>query len=95
MPDHAHLVIRKHRDSAETMIEYLQQESQVKLVERGRAEAGHPVWTKGGWKVFLHSPTEVRSRIRYIEDNPLKEGLQTQRWPFVVAYDNWPFHKRG
>ncbi|HEX3600813.1 MAG TPA: transposase [Lacipirellulaceae bacterium] len=95
MPDHVHLVIRKHRDPAEVMIEKFQMESRARLVEQGRAEEGHPVWTKGGWKVFLHSPAEVRSRVRYIENNPLKEGLPAQRWPFVTKYDNWPFHKRG
>ena len=53
----------------------------------------HPVWTKGGWQVFLDSPRDVWGRIRYVEGNPLKEGLPRQSWPFVVPYDNWPFHK--
>jgi REP element-mobilizing transposase RayT len=95
MPDHAHLVIRKHRDSAEKMIEKLQHESRARFIELGRAEEGHPVWTRGGWKVFLRLPAEVRSRIRYVENNPVKDGLPVQRWPFVVVYDNWPFHKRA
>ena len=55
----------------------------------------HPVWTKNGWKVFLDNPEEVWPRIRYVEGNPMKEGLPEQYWPFVVPYDNWPFHKGG
>ena len=55
----------------------------------------HPVWTKNGWKVFLDNPPEVWGRIRYVESNPMKEGLARQEWPFVVPYDNWPFHKRA
>jgi REP element-mobilizing transposase RayT len=93
MPDHVHLVIRKHRDCAEDMIDYFQQESRAALLANGIVITDHPVWTKGGWKVFLDTPEEVWSRIRYVESNPPKEGLPTQSWPFVVPYDNWPFHK--
>ena len=95
MPEHVHLVIRKHRDSAEVMIEKFQHESREWLIERGAVPHDHPVWTKNGWRVFLDSPDTVWARIRYVEGNPVKEGLVVQRWPFVVPYDNWPFHKKG
>jgi REP element-mobilizing transposase RayT len=94
MPDHAHLVIRKHKHDAEAMIDNLQSESKTLLIERGAVPNEHPVWTKGGWKVFLDTPEEVWPRIRYVEGNPMKEGLPKQSWPFVVPYDNWPLHKR-
>jgi len=95
MPDHVHLVIRKHRHDAETMIDNLQSESRTLLIERGAVSEEHPVWTKGGWKVFLDTPEEVWPRVRYVERNPVKEGLPKQEWPFVVQYDNWPLHKKG
>ena len=94
MPDHAHLVIRKHRDTAEQMIGNLQGASRTWLRSSGAAAEEHPVWTRNGWKVFLNSPADVRSRIRYVNGNPRKEGLSAQDWTFVVEYDNWPFHKR-
>ncbi len=94
MADHVHLVIRKHCDQAEDMIDQFQDESRAALLNCGLMPPDHPVWTKGGWKVFLDTPDEVRSRVRYVENNPLKEGLPRQCWPFVVTYDNWPFHKR-
>jgi hypothetical protein len=62
------------------------------LIEKGLREATHPVWTRGGWKVILDHPDEVRRTIRYIDDNPLKLRLPEQHWPFVKAYDNWPLH---
>ena len=93
MPDHVHLVIRKHRDTAEQMIECLQNESRLHLMSHNTVPPDHPVWTKGGWRVFLNTPEEVWARIRYVECNPIKEGLLRQDWPFVVPYDNWPFHK--
>jgi REP element-mobilizing transposase RayT len=95
MPDHVHLVIRKHRDQAEDMIDYFQQESREWLIDKHVMPEWHPVWTLGGWKVFLDTTLEVRSRIHYVERNPMKDGLSKQVWPFVVPYDNWPFHKRS
>src|SRR5207244_3440866 len=53
MPDHVHVLIRKHRDHAETMIENLQNASREKLIEGGRRATTHPVWGGPGWKVFL------------------------------------------
>jgi hypothetical protein len=88
------LVIRKHKHDAETIVDNLQSESKALLIERSAVPDEHPVWTKGGWKVFLDTPEEVWPRVRYVEGNPLKEGLPKQSWRFVTAYDNWPFHKR-
>jgi REP element-mobilizing transposase RayT len=94
MPDHVHLVVRKHRDSAEQMIGNFQGMSRASLLRHALVPEEHPVWTKCGWKVYLNTPEEVWARVRYIEKNPIKENLSKQAWPFVVQYDNWPFHKR-
>jgi REP element-mobilizing transposase RayT len=93
MPDHVHLVIRKHKRTAEMMIDHFQQTSRLRFRSLAMVPAGHPIWTKGGWKVYLDTPQEVWPRIRYVENNPGKAGLARQIWPFVVPYDNWPFHK--
>ena len=93
MPDHVHLVIRKHRDDAETMCFRLKESSAERLVAVGLRKASHPVWAGGvGWKVFLDHPDEVTRTVRYVEQNPIKEGLEPQRWPFVTPYDGWPLH---
>lgn len=94
LPDHAHLVIRKHRDQAETMIENLQRASALALFDAGLVDINHPVWIEGGWKVYLDTPARILTTIRYVERNPEKEGLPPQKWPFVTQYDNWPFHKK-
>lgn len=93
MPDHVHLVVRKHRLLAEEMIERVQSLSRERLVARGLREATHPVWTRGGWKVFLDHPEEVWRTIGYVEKNPLALGLPVQKWEFVTPYDNWPLHE--
>jgi REP element-mobilizing transposase RayT len=92
MPDHVHLVVRKHRDLAETMIEKLQSLSRERLVRAGLRQESHPTWTRGGWKVFLDHPDEVRRTIKYVENNPVKQRLPAQTRKWVTPYDDWPLH---
>lgn len=93
MPDHVHVLIRRHRDDAATMIRNLQTGSRLALQQCG-LRAGHPVWGGPGWKVFLHTPQDIRTRIQYIEDNPPEMGLLPQKWGFVNGYDGWPLKGR-
>ncbi len=92
--DHTHLVIRAHRDSAETMIDILQRSSRLALPKNSDLPIDHPVWCEGGWKVFLGTADEIWTRVRYVERNPIKEGLSAQRWEFVTPYDGWPMNKK-
>ena len=92
MPDHVHVLIRKHKHQAEQMIENLQEESRLRLRTVGLRTADHPVWGGPGWKVFLDRPDAVRRTVGYIEANPVKWGLPAQTWPFVKKYDGWPLH---
>jgi REP element-mobilizing transposase RayT len=94
MPDHVHLLIRKHKHTAEEMATNLIRASREKLIARERRSSDHPTWTGGdGWNVFLEHPNDVRRVIGYIERNPIKSGLPLQKWPFVKPYDNWPLHE--
>jgi REP element-mobilizing transposase RayT len=93
MPDHVHLLMRKHRHLAEDMMGWLQEASRYRLYDTGHRPPDHPVWTSGsGWKVFLDHPDEVRRTVGYIERNPAPLGLPPQRWDFVQPYDGWPLH---
>jgi hypothetical protein len=93
MPDHVHLLIRKHKHQAEDMMGALQEASRYRLYDAGHRPDDHPVWTSGaGWKVFLDHPEEVRRTVGYVERNPAPLGLPPQRWAFVRPYDGWPLH---
>ncbi len=92
MPDHVHMLIRKHKHSAEQMIANLQDASRLRLREARLRAMDHPVWGGPGWKVFLDHPDAVSRTVRYVEDNPRKAKLSDQRWSFVMAYDRWPLH---
>ena len=89
MPDHVHVLIRKHRDRGETMIENLQIASRELLRERGHRDEEHPVWGGPGWVVFLETPADIRRVVRYVERNPVKIGWPEQRWDWVTEYDGW------
>ena len=96
LSNHAHLVIRRHRDDALTMWNALAEGSRLRLCTQQDCDTGprHPIWSQRPYKVFLHTPDDVRGRVAYIRRNPLKEGLPEQRWDFVAAYNNWPYHKQ-
>jgi hypothetical protein len=89
LPDHVHLLIRKHWDWAETMIEHLQRASRAALIAAGRRPGPHPVWGGPGWKVFQNTREDMKRIVRYIGGNPRKHGLPEQTWPFVTPYDGW------
>jgi len=96
MPDHAHILIRRHKHQSEDMIANLQRRSRLELAESHLVPADHPVWThNSGWKVFLNTPDDIWRTIKYIDDNPLKAHRPAQHWSFVTPYNNWPHHKRA
>jgi hypothetical protein len=88
--NHAHLLVRRHRDDAVTMWDEFAHASKEAL--RAFSDVGpyHPVWVERPYKVFCYDPPGVWGRIEYIEKNPEKEGLEQQTYEFVKLYDGWP-----
>ena len=95
MPDHVHFVIGRSECTAEYMVGFLKRAATRRLL----AENLHPLqefrqangripspWVVGGWFVYLNTSAEVCSRVRYVEENPVKAGLPPQRWKFVRPY---------
>jgi REP element-mobilizing transposase RayT len=87
LPDHVHILIRKHRDLAEIMIENLQDASRLATQEAWNID--HPIWGGCGWKVFLETAHDIRRVIAYINKNPTKANRCSQSWDFVKPYDGW------
>ncbi len=92
MPDHVHLLICKHKHTAEQMIRNFQDQSRSRLRNSGLFPADHPVWGGPGWKVFLDYPDDIRRTNGYVQDNPVKARRPAQAWGFVKEYDGWPLH---
>ena len=92
MPDHVHVIVRKHKHQAEDMLDNLQESSRLRLRTSGLRASDHPVWGGPGWNVFLDTPAAIRRTIGYIDENPPQWRLPRQQWSFVTPYDGWPLH---
>ncbi len=92
LPEHVHLVMTRHRYAVEQAATLLKGAASRALEEAGI----HPLarfprrhgrlatcWSRGEWKVFLTEAEHVARAVEYVEQNPIKEGLPQQRWPFV------------
>ncbi len=95
LPDHVHLVVGRPAMTIEQLVIQLKGEATLSLTEEGvhpfgdeRDRQGRPpkCFARGEWKVFL-DPEDVARAIRYVEENPVKEGKKPQRWSFVVPCD--------
>ena len=96
LPEHTHVVVGRHRYPIEQIASLLKGAATRQLVSEGlhpfgalREKCGRlpHAWARGLWKVFLRTPADVRRAVRYVEDNPAKEGLPRQRWAFVTPFD--------
>jgi REP element-mobilizing transposase RayT len=95
LPEHTHLVVGQHRYPIEQIANLLKGAATRQLMSEGlhpfgalREKCGRlpHAWARGLWKVFLGTPADVRRAVRYVEDNPAKEGLPRQRWSFVTPF---------
>lgn len=97
LPDHVHLVIARTHLKCESIANQLKGAATRRIIDEGlhplaayqRPGASRPpkMWARGQWTVYLDSAEDIRRAIRYVEDNPLKEGKRRQRWTFVSAFD--------
>lgn len=97
LKNHAHLVVRRHRDKLEEIWDRMARGAAKVLKERCPEIArDHEIWSHRPYVVYLYDPPGIRTRVKYVEDNPPKEGLPRQTHPFVLPYDGWPYtEKRG
>jgi REP element-mobilizing transposase RayT len=94
LPDHMHLVIGRPKINVEQLVIQLKGAATESLKEQGIHPFGHmndrkgrtpKCFARGEWKVYLDLEDVLRA-IRYVEENPVKEGKKPQRWSFVSPY---------
>ena len=90
LADHAHLLVRRHRDDGCTLWRKFAQAAAQTLRTSGEVPSDHPVWGNRPYSVFKDSPDSIRVCVDYINRNPAKHGLPDQHWPFIQRYDGWP-----
>jgi len=87
LPDHVHLVVGRHDRDVRRILAHLKRRSRQQIQDAGLwFDDGRPVWSEGGWHVYLDSPEAVQRAIGYVNANPQRSGLRTQRWSFVTPW---------
>jgi len=95
LAEHVHMVIARHTYKVEQICNLLKGEATRQL----KAQSLHPhvlhadrrgkfpsTWAEQEWKVYLDSEPAIETAIRYVEENPEKEGQPRQSWPFVTPF---------
>jgi REP element-mobilizing transposase RayT len=88
LPDHVHLVLGVHKRDIRIVVGHLKSRATRALKAEGLWPADRrSVWGAHGWNVYLDAATDVERAVRYVEENPIKEGKRAQRWSFVTPFD--------
>ena len=95
LPEHVHVVLARHTYPVEQMAKLLKASATYHL----RHEKQHPfqpdspdtkplrsVWAESQWKVYLNNEEHIETAIRYVEENPGREGKPCQTWSFVTPF---------
>jgi REP element-mobilizing transposase RayT len=96
LPDHVHLVMRAHNSiQPDHIAAHLKAKATAKLNAGGQ----HPLaafssaagripspWARNHWCVFIIDEEHYRQAIKYVELNPVKSGLKSQKWSIVTPY---------
>jgi REP element-mobilizing transposase RayT len=93
--DHSHAIVARNQRTIEEVAKHLKSRATMELTRRGI----HPLrqyrknngsiptpWGVGCWSVFINDEEQLLSAIEYVRRHPLKEGLSSQEYPFVVPY---------
>lgn len=85
LPEHVHLVIDWTSRDIRKVVSHLKAEATRSLRSQGWFTDATP-WAQRGWNVFLNSHADVLRAIKYVEQNPIREGKHPQHWSCVVPY---------
>lgn len=89
------MVIARHHYKIEQIVTLLKGASTSQIIRKGihplacyDGSRGRParMWAEHAWKVYLDKEDSIESAIRYVQENPAKEGKPLQRWSFVTPF---------
>ncbi|HTK74999.1 MAG TPA: hypothetical protein VL371_07040 [Gemmataceae bacterium] len=92
---HVHMVVARFRLNAEPLVQQLKSAATRRLLKEELhpfqqdatiADAMPSCWAERLWKVYLDTEVAILREIRYVEENPEKDGKSRQKWSFVRPY---------
>jgi REP element-mobilizing transposase RayT len=95
LPSHVHLVIARHTCSIEQVARLLKGAATTELLREGLhpfAESAYrdgtlpSPWARKQWSVFLGDDPDILRAIRYVRNNPIREGRKPQHWSFITDF---------
>ena len=95
LDDHLHAVFMRHRYKSEQVNNLLKDELTKALIDAGQhpfanetapGDRPPPCFGRRWWTVYIDNLKHLVQAIRYVEDNPAKEGKPRQKWDFVVPH---------
>lgn len=85
MPDHVHLILAPFQEIALAQIMQKFKGGSALKVNRMRGRQG-PLWQVESWDRILRDEQEYLEKMKYILENPLKEGLTADPWTWHGSY---------
>jgi REP element-mobilizing transposase RayT len=87
LPEHVHIVSVRHKFPVERIMGHLKGRATQQLTAENLYPIGElpSVWAHRSWKVFLNSNADIERAVRYVEENPIKEGFKKQNWSFLTT----------
>jgi REP element-mobilizing transposase RayT len=96
MPDHVHLVVKRHHYDIEQVVNLMKGAATRRLLD----DDMHPMWRfrdaeehvpscwaeRSGWQVYLETEEAILRAIQYVEQNPVGAGLKRQHWKLVTPF---------
>lgn len=95
LPEHVHMVLGWHERDIRQIVSHFKSKATMQMSRDGR----HPLasfedesgaiptpWARKSWEVFLFTADDLRRAIAYVENNPMKEGIPRQTWPFIQPF---------
>lgn len=95
LPEHTHLVVARHSYKVEQIANLLKGAATKQILDdnlhplqsfAGGSNRPPRMWSSREWKVYLDSEEAIENAIRYVEENPTKEGKPPQKWSFVTPF---------
>lgn len=87
MPDHVHLILAPHDGVSLSKSMQKIKGTSALLVNRARGTHGR-LWQVESWDRIIRDDEELREKLGYMLENPVKEGLVDDPWTWCGWYLN-------
>jgi REP element-mobilizing transposase RayT len=87
LPDHVHLILGPQEPPIRRVVGHLKSKASMALRRAGihplqsyvdEADRVPTCWAEDYWKVYIYSKEHMHKAVRYVENNPIKEGCARQ-----------------